>query len=146
MSDPNITVETRIAAPPERVWRLVGDLDRWAEMLPTVDSVQRADPGAEVGVGARFRVRQPGLPPATYELTRWLPGRAFDWVAESPGVRTVGTHEVRDDGSGDTVLVLGLAWQGPLAGLVRALLTSRARRYVEQEAVAFTRLAEVPVT
>jgi uncharacterized protein YndB with AHSA1/START domain len=146
MSDPKITVEARIAAPPEQVWRLVGDLGRWAEVLPTIDAVQRTDPGTELGVGARFRVRQPGLPPATYEITRWLPGRAFDWVAQSPGVRTVGTHELHNDGSGDTVLVLGLAWQGPLAGLVRVLLTSRARRYVEQEAMAFTRLAQAPLT
>ncbi|CAM3425720.1 SRPBCC family protein [Occultella aeris] len=144
MLDANITVEARIAAPPERVWSLVGDVDRWAEMLPTIDAVQRIDPGAELGLGARLRVRQPGLPPATYEITRWSPGRAFDWVAMSPGVRTVGTHEVRQDGSGDTKLVLGLAWHGPLAGLVRVLLTSRARRYVEQEAAAFTRLAQVP--
>jgi hypothetical protein len=108
-------------------------------MLPTMLEVSQLGAGP-VGVGTRFRVRQPGLPPAVYSITQWEPGRGFVWESSSPGVRTTASHEVSACGAGSR-LALGITWTGPLAGVVRLLLGSKARRMVEQEADAFVRQA-----
>jgi ligand-binding SRPBCC domain-containing protein len=134
------SVERMIDAGTDRVWSLVADVDRWDDMLPTMQQVTRLDGEGPVGVGARFEVRQPGLPKAVYEITEWEPGVGFTWVAASIGVRTTATHEMRPL-QGQTRLTLGLAWTCPLAGLVGLLMTARARRMVEQEADTFARLA-----
>ncbi|PSK87478.1 polyketide cyclase/dehydrase/lipid transport protein [Murinocardiopsis flavida] len=126
----------------DRLWSLVGDLPAWGAMLPSVDSVRRLG-AAEVpiGVGARFAVRQPGLPAAVYEVTEWSPGRSFTWVARSPGVVTTCRHIIEAEGAGSR-LRLSIEWTGPLAGLVRLLIAGKARRMVESEAATFARLAQ----
>jgi uncharacterized protein YndB with AHSA1/START domain len=133
--------EREVAASPERLWAFVGDVERWAELLPTIRRVVRLGPDGPVGVGARFEVHQPGLPKAVYEVTDWQPGRGFTWVSSAPGVRTTAVHTLapRDGG---TRLVLGIDWSGPLAGLVRLLVGSKARGMVAQEADTFVVLAE----
>jgi hypothetical protein len=67
MTEFSIAVE--IAAPPERVWAVLADLERWPEWTASVTSVElararsarRGDPG---------RVSQPKLKPAVWEVTR----------------------------------------------------------------------------
>jgi uncharacterized protein YndB with AHSA1/START domain len=136
-----VTVERLIDADVQQVWDLVGDLERWDRMLPTVRHVTRLDGNGPPGVGSRFEVLQPGLPRAVYEVTEWEPGTGFTWVSTSPGVRTTATHELRAE-QGRTRLSLGIAWTGPLTSAVRLLVGAKTRRMVEQEADTFARLAE----
>lgn len=133
------TVRT-VRATPARVWDLVGDVTGWGRLLPTIEEVTRLDGDGPVGTGARFRVRQPGLPTAVYEITCWAPGAGFTWESSSPGVRTTATHELAPEPEG-TRLTLGIEWTGPLAGAVGVLLGGKARRMVAQEADTFARLA-----
>lgn len=138
-----MTIEVRrsVAASTDRVWELVGDVERWGKILPTMQQVSRVGAGDQVGVGARFEVRQPGLRSAVYEITEWAPGSGFTWVSSAPGVRTTATHWLSAE-HGETRLALGVAWSGPLAPVVRLLLGSRTRRMVEQEGDTFVRLAQ----
>ena len=136
-----IDVERNADASTGRVWDLVSDLDRWGQMLPTIRQITRVGTEDPIGVGARFEVRQPGLPKGVYEITAWEPGSGFTWVSSAPGVRTTASHEISAQ-DGGTRLVLGIDWSGPLAPIVRALVGSKARRMVEQEADTFVRLAE----
>lgn len=136
-----IEVERRVAADTDRVWDLVGDVEHWDQILPTVRQVTRLGAGGPPGIGARYELRQPGLPRAVYEITEWVPGSHFTWVASSPGVRTTATHGIRVD-RGETRLTLGVAWAGPLAGVVGLLLGSKSRRMVGLEADTFARLAQ----
>ncbi|HET8987431.1 MAG TPA: SRPBCC family protein [Humibacillus sp.] len=136
-----ISASSVSTAPPERLWLVVSEVERWGERLPTFTSVRALEPWRAVGVGSRFEVRQPALPTATYELTRWEPGHTFTWVARSPGVVTTATHTVsaREGGSG---VDLALEWSGPLAPVVRLLLGRKAQGMVESEAQTMCRLAE----
>lgn len=136
-----IEVERLASASADRVWTLVGDVESWGRILPTFRQVTRIGTDGPTGVGARFEVRQPGLPRAVYEITEWEPGVGFTWVSASPGVRTTATHWLTVE-DGGTRFVLGIQWSGPLAGLARVVLGSRAGRMVNQEADTFVRLAE----
>lgn len=130
-----------VAAGPERVWELVSDLERWDEMLPTMQRVERLGADGPVGVGARFRVHASGLPGAVYEVTSWEPGSGFTWVASTPGVRTTATHQLQAH-IGGTRLTLTIDWSGPLAGAVRRFVGSKSARMVAREADTFASLAE----
>lgn len=127
---------------PDVLWSLMADLERWAELLPTIDTVERLDDeDTPIGVGSRFRVKQPGLAPANFEVTEWRPGSGFTWEAPGPGVRTRATHTLAHQ-DGLTLLRLGIEWTGPLAWLIRILLRGKTRRFLALEADTFVRLAE----
>jgi len=115
-------------------------VSRWAELLPTVDRVTVKSAGPP-RVGARYALKQPGLPVLVYEITQWQPGESFTWAAAAPGVRTVGTHAIAPAADGCT-LELGLHWEGPLRPVVERLYGRRTDRFVQQEADTFARLAE----
>lgn len=134
-----IHASARSAATPDRLWSLAGDVERWGERLPTVESVRPLGSGP-TGVGSRFEVRQPGLPKAVWEVTDWQP-RSFTWVSASPGIRSTAVHTVHEDGDGSR-LDLSLEWSGPLARPLELLIGRKARGMVETEAETFARLAE----
>ena len=135
-----IQATSRSAGPPERLWELASDVERWGDRLPTVDAVRTLGSGP-TRVGSRFEVRQPKLPKAVWEVTEWEPGRSFTWVSTSPGIRSTAVHSVREDGEGSR-LDLSLEWSGLLSPVLRALIGRKARGMVELEAETFARLAE----
>ena len=57
------TTSIDIDAPPERVWQVMTDTDRWNEWTASVDSVKRLG-DAPFAVGSKVLIRQPKLPPA----------------------------------------------------------------------------------
>jgi hypothetical protein len=135
-----IELERSTRADRSAVWQVMSDLDRWDE-LPTIDEISRVDGSGPISVGTRFRVRQPGLAAAVYQVTDWEPGTGFTWEARTPGVRTVGTHTLRDGGDG-TLIRLGIRWSGPGAGLARVLFAGKTRTYISRELDAFIARAE----
>lgn len=136
-----LAVSARSIAHPDVLWRVCSDVVRWPDHLTTFAAIVPLDAEAPLGIGSRFRVSQPGLAPAIYEITQWRPGQSFTWVGRAPGVRTTATHVVTPVDAGSRI-ELGLDWQGPLAGVVRLLLGRRARRMIQAEATTFARLAE----
>lgn len=126
------TTSRHIDAETAPVWQVLYDVARWAEWLPTVDSVERLDDGP-LRVGSRAKVRQPKLPRAVWQVTEVVDGRSFTWEADGPGMRTIGRHEVLPDGAGSKV-TLSIEQTGPM-GAVAALVWRRlTQRYIELEA------------
>jgi uncharacterized membrane protein len=130
-----------IAAPPDRVWAVMSDVERWPEWTASVRNVERLDPGP-FAVGSRARVRQPRLPAATWTVTALEPGRSFEWQSPAPGLRSVGRHRVDGVGDGASRVTLSLIWSGPLTPVVRLLYGNLSRRYVEMEAQGLKRRCE----
>jgi len=129
-----------IAAPPERVWALLVDVERWPERIPTVDAVERLDDGPLV-VGSRTRLQQPRLPTAVWTVTELTDESSYTWESNSPGVTVIATHvvEPHPDGSRLTLAVKG---SGPLSGIGWLMTRSLTKQYVETEASSIRRAAE----
>jgi len=127
-----IRVRRPIDAPAETAWRIVADVERWPEWTPTVTSVERRSEGP-IGVGARFRIRQPKLAAATWTITEWIAGQAFTWVARSPGFRIVADHEIRAEPRGSSV-ELRVRFEGLLGGIAGRLYAGITERYMNLEA------------
>jgi uncharacterized membrane protein len=132
-------VTTTVSAPPEDVWRLFTDLERWPELTGSIREVRRLDSGP-LRVGSEAVVRQPGLPRARWRVTDLEPGQSFTWTTSAAGVTTAADHVVRADGNG-SVIIITLRQHGPLAPLIGALTGHRTRRYVSMELEGFRRAA-----
>lgn len=131
---------TAVDAPPERVWPLFVDVERWPEMTKSIREVRRVDSGP-FQVGSEAIVRQPRLLPARWRVTGLEPGHSFTWEATTGGVTTVGGHIVDADGPGSKI-TLTLRLRGPFARLVYTLWGGLSRRYLLMEMEGFRRTAE----
>lgn len=129
-----------IAAPPERVWAVVVDVERWPELIPTVEVVERLD-GGPLAVGSRTRLQQPKLPTAVWTVTELVAGSSYTWESRSPGVTVTAAHVVEPHPDGSR-LTLGVTVSGPLSGIGWLMTRSLTRRYVETEAVSVKSAAE----
>ncbi|WP_112274410.1 SRPBCC family protein [Lentzea terrae] len=129
-----------IAAPPERVWAVLVDVERWPERIPTVDSVERLDDGP-LAVGSRTRLRQPRFSPAVWTVTELTDGASFTWESKTSGVTVVASHNVEQHPDGSR-LTLALTVSGLLAGVGWLMTKSLTTRYVETEAASIKAAAE----
>lgn len=130
MIDCQIAVD--IAAPPERVWAVLVDVERWHEWTASISSIELLDP-APLRTGSRARVTQPNLPAATWQVTRLDPARGlFHWAVHNTGVTVTGCHHVEPAGSG-TRATLWLEFTGILAPAIAWLLHRQNHRYVTME-------------
>ena len=131
-----------IAAPPERVWEVMSDLERWPEWTQSMSRVERLN-DRPAGVGSRVRVKQPRLAAAVFDITSWNPPRGFDWVARNPLVTAVARHDIAPSAGGSRV-TLSVTFSGPLGGVIAWVYGSLTQRYVQMEAEGLRRRAEQP--
>jgi uncharacterized protein YndB with AHSA1/START domain len=125
------TVE--IAAPPERVWEVMADVERWSEWTDSVTMVRRLDEGP-LRAGARAKVNQPRIPETEYVVTELEPGRSFTWVATAPGVLTTARHTIEPLAEGGSRVRLSVEQAGWLGSLVGRLYRGITDRYLATEA------------
>lgn len=133
-------LDFEIAAPPERVWAVIRDVERWHEWTASITSVELLD-GRPLAVGSRARVRQPRLPVAVWQVTELEEGRSFRWETRGPGVVAAGIHAVAPHGAG-SLATLALEHSGLLGPLFARLTRAITVRYVTMEAEGLTARAE----
>ena len=137
----NYEMTFEIAAPPERVWATLVDVERWPTWTGSMREVTKLE-GGELATGRTVRVRQPRMPALIWEVTEFDPGKSFSWRSSSPGITTLGTHHVRPTAGNRTTVTLGIHQSGPLAAAVALLTAGRTKRYVQMEADGLTRRCE----
>lgn len=125
------TVE--IDAPVEVVWTVMSDVARWPTWTESIRSVEVVGDG-DFGKGSTAKVRQPGFPAATWEVTDWRPGLSFTWTARVPGLTSTGVHSVEPTGPGSSRATLTFSQDGWMAGMMGLIAGARSRRYVDLEA------------
>ncbi|MEU8796864.1 SRPBCC family protein [Spirillospora sp. NPDC048819] len=129
-----------IDATPETVWNLLKDVERWPDMTASVDRVELLD--EPFTLSSRARVHQPKLPAAVWTVTAFEENRTFTWESRSPGVTTVGAHDIAPKPDGTVTVRLTLDQKGPLAPVLSLFTGRLARRYVTMEANGLKAKAE----
>ena len=128
-----VETSVEIDAPPERVWGVMSNVERWPEWTASVERAERLDDGP-LQVGSRARLKQPKFPPVVWEVTDLEPGRSFSWTARNVGLTSVGHHRVIPRADGGVTVRLGLHQAGTLSPLLALFTAKLTRRYVETEA------------
>lgn len=131
-----------IAAPAERVWQVMSDIERWHEWTPSVSSIRRLDDGP-LAVGSRAVIRQPTFPPAWWTVTGLEPGQSFMWVSTAPGLHVVARHGVAPLGPGSRA-TLSLELQGLFGGIFGRMTKGITERYLAFEAGGLKARSENP--
>jgi carbon monoxide dehydrogenase subunit G len=140
MTDFSITID--IQAPPDRVWAVLSDMERWHEWTPSVTEIRLLDP-APLAIGSRVRIVQPKLRPAVWQVAEIDPAaRTFAWVTRAPGVQVVGRHGVEAKGTGSKA-TLALHFSGFLAPLITRLYRGLNERYLAMKANGLKQRSEV---
>jgi hypothetical protein len=129
-----------IAAPPEVVWPVIADGERWHEWTASVTSVRRLDKGP-LRIGSQALIRQPRFPPAVWTVTTIEPGRRFVWKSGMPGMWVYGDHAVDTIPTGSRA-TLKLSYEGMLARLMGRLTRGITNRYLDMEANGLKRRSE----
>ncbi len=129
-----------IDAPPEGVWAVMSDGERWPEWTASVTSVRRLDEGP-LRVGSRAVIRQPRFPPAVWTVTTLEPGRRFVWRSGLSGMWVYGDHAVAPLGTGSRA-TLRLFYDGLLARLMGRMTRGITNRYLDLEAAGLKRRSE----
>ena len=133
-------VSTHADAPPDDVWRLFVDVERWPQLTESLSEVRRLDSGP-LAVGSEATVKQSSGRQARWRVTEMEPGRSFTWESNAGLVTIIGVHAVAPDGEG-SVITLSLDLRGPLSGVVGALTGRSTVKNITMEIEGFRRTAE----
>jgi len=137
----DFSLDIDIQAPPQVVWEIIRDGERWPEWTPTVTSVKLLNPGP-LAIGSRALIHQPKLPPAKWQVTDLdESGRSFTWVSGGLGVLVTARHSVEACGTGSRA-TLSLRFSGVLGGLVARLTRDLNNRYLALEAKGLKKRSE----
>jgi hypothetical protein len=134
------TAALDINAPPEKVFRILCDVERWPEWTPTMTSVKRLERGA-FGIGAKARVLQPKLRPAVWQVTELTENRGFTWVARTVGLEMRAGHWIEAQGAGSRGS-LTFEFSGFLSGIAGRLYRGLIEQYLGTEAQGLKRRSE----
>lgn len=121
-----------IQATPAAIWRVLADVERWPTWTPTVQHVQPLTSDG-LRVGARYRLTQPKLRPAVYEVTECAPHKAFTWIQKTAGATMIADHRLTGDAT-STEVELSFATEGLLGAILGSLYARRIADYVKTEA------------
>ena len=122
-----------VQASPAAIWNVLADVERWPSWTSTMLQVDPLTPGG-LRVGARYRVTQPKLRPAIYEVTECAPHQAFTWVQKAPGATLVADHRFTAADAASTELELSFATKGLLGGIIGRKYGKLITDYVRTEA------------
>lgn len=140
-SEERFSISIDIKTPPERVFEVMSDTDRWHEWTPSVTSIKRLDEGG-FKVGSRAVIRQPKFPPALWKITA-IENCSFTWENHAPGIRVIAHHVAEPTATG-TRATLSLRYEGFLAKLLARLTRDITNRYLAMEAFGLKARSENP--
>jgi uncharacterized protein YndB with AHSA1/START domain len=139
MREMDFSINVDIDAPPDRVWAVMSDIEKWHEWTASVRSISRREHGP-IRPGHRAWVRQPKFPPALWTVTD-VSERSFTWVSRAPGMVVTANHFVTPVGTGSRA-TLSLHFADILGPLFGRLTRDINNRYLAMEAAGLKRRSE----
>jgi uncharacterized membrane protein len=140
MNESEFRIAVDIGAPPEIVWQVMRDVERWHEWTSSVTSI-RILGGVPLAVGARAIIRQPRFPPAVWKVINLTPGRGFTWKSGFPGAWVHAEHSIEGTSTGSRV-ALRLRYEGLIGELMARMTRDITNRYLALEAAGLKRRSE----
>ncbi len=126
-----------IDAPPELVFEVNTNIERWPALTPTVTWVEQLG-DAPLKVGSQARLKQPRQRPTLWTVEVFEPGRRFVWGASAPGMRMTAEHRVEPTAKGCTN-TLALDLEGAVPRLFGTILRRRLAVVLATENEGFRR-------
>jgi hypothetical protein len=130
-----------VQAPPDRVWAVMRDVERWHEWTASVTSI-RIVGGGPLKSDSRAWVRQPKFPPALWQIEELDDARrTFTWISRAPGMLVTARHGVEARGTASRAN-LSLRYEGLLGPLFGKMTRGITERYLDLEANGLKQRAE----
>jgi carbon monoxide dehydrogenase subunit G len=138
------SITTDVDAPPDVVFAVLSEVERWPEWTPTVTRVERlGDARAPLALGGRLRIVQPKVPPAEWTVTALEPGRGFRIVSRSPGATVEANHWAEPvPGGHRSRVTLSVTFGGFLGRIIGRMTRGLNERYLAQEAAGLKHRSE----
>lgn len=137
----NFRYTVEVLAPPERIWAVLVDVERWPEWTPTVTRVERLEEGP-LAVGSQTKIWQPQLAPVIWRVTVLdETAGVFTWIASKLGIRVTATHKLEPHGDGVRV-TLSLDYSGLVGALMAWQLKDLNWDYLTREAAGLKQRCE----
>jgi hypothetical protein len=133
-------ISVDIAAPPDVVWSVMSDPERWHEWTASVRSIRLLDQGP-LRIGSRALIRQPRFPPALWKVAELDAGRSFTWQTGAPGMWVYGRHSVAPAPGGSRAS-LHLHYDGVVGRLLARMTRGITNRYLRLEAAGLKKRSE----
>lgn len=130
-----------ILASAERIWTVLAEVTRWHEWTPTIASIEPLNSGP-LQQGSRFRIVQPRLRPAVWEVTAWEPVKGFTWASRGLGIRMIADHSITAISDGESKVVLRMTFAGLVGIVVGCLYGKLTTKYLAQEAKSLKQRVE----
>lgn len=135
-----IKVEINIAAPAQHIYCILTNVERWPAWTRSVKKARVLNRGY-FGPGAKVRLCQPGLLPATWTVTEVRENNYFTWCTWSAGTKIIGRHIIKEGNNGSDVILI-IEYKGLLSALIRRLTYRFTRNNMEIEAAGLKSYAE----
>ncbi len=146
-----VSVSCEVAASAEATWAVVTDIERAAEVIDGIESVERVDDGDEFGVGTRWRETRRMFKRAAseeMEVTAVDPGRSYTTEASSNGMSYTSVVVVEPLEGARSRVTMSLAGEaqsrvaGVFAAVMGRLLVRSVRKAFERDLDDIARAAE----
>lgn len=128
-----INVSRTVNAPAEAVWHVITDLERSAEVVSGIDTVERLDDEETFGVGTTWRETRTMFgkqATETMKVTQIDPGRSYTVESEGHGARYVSIMYVTDTGNGTSRITM--SFKGEPSGTIARLFASTVGKIFER--------------
>lgn len=130
-----------IDAPPEIVWNVMADVEKWPEWTPSMRKIEKMG-DKPFGKGASFRVAPRGAPRSVWTVTECDEDRSFFWEARSANAHAVAGHVIEPHGAGSLVTLSVDVTGSWMVKVLGPLMAMTIRRSVRQEAEGLKRRSE----
>ncbi|WP_433662159.1 SRPBCC family protein [Nocardia sp. CA-128927] len=146
-----ITVTREIAVPAERVWAVITDIDRTAEVIRGMTRLERLDGGTGFGVGTSWRETRVMLgkeATETMTVTAVVPGQSYTTEADSHGTHYRSIFTLTAQGA-NTLLAMGFEGVpegkvGRFAAFIGKMMEGPTRRMLRRDLDDIATAAERP--